>query len=96
MIFDIKIEDFRRKARIVAGGHMPGAPTIMTYASEVSCETICIAPTLAALNDLEMKAADILNATFLPQSRRKYGVRWAQNLVPTQTSLPLLSTHSMA
>jgi hypothetical protein len=62
MIFDIKIEDFRRKACMVAGGHMTGAPTIMTYASVVSRETIRIALTIAALNDLEVKAADILNA----------------------------------
>jgi hypothetical protein len=61
MIFDIEIEDFRRKSRMVAGGHMTGAPMIMTYASAVSCETVCIALTFAALNDLEMKAADILN-----------------------------------
>jgi hypothetical protein len=26
MVFDIKMEDFRRKARLVAGGHMTGAP----------------------------------------------------------------------
>ncbi len=42
--------------------HMTGAPTIMTYASVVSREIIRIALTPAALNDLEVKAADILNA----------------------------------
>ncbi len=47
---------------MVAGGHMTGAPTIMTYASVVSRETVRIALTDAALNDLEVKAADILNA----------------------------------
>jgi hypothetical protein len=62
MIFDIKIEDFQRKARMVAGRHMTGTPTIMTYASVVSCETICIALKIAALNDLKVKAANILNA----------------------------------
>jgi hypothetical protein len=62
MIFDIKIEDFRRKACMVAGRHMTGAPMIMTYASVVSHETIRIALTIAALNDLEVKVADILNA----------------------------------
>ncbi len=41
---------------------MTGAPTIMTYASLVSRETVHIALTIAALNDLEVKAADILNA----------------------------------
>ncbi len=59
MIFDIKIEDLRRNARMVAGGHMTSAPTTMTYASVVSCETVRIALTIAALNDLEVKAADI-------------------------------------
>jgi hypothetical protein len=62
MIFNIKIEDFRRKARIVAGGRMTGAPTIMTYASVASRETVRISLTIAALNDLEVKATDILNA----------------------------------
>ncbi len=62
MMFDSKIEDFQRKARMVAGGYMTGAPMIMTYTSVVSCETVHIALTLAALNDLEVKAADILNA----------------------------------
>ncbi len=47
---------------MVAGGHMTGASTIMSYASVVSCETVRIALTLAALNHLEVKAADILNA----------------------------------
>jgi hypothetical protein len=41
---------------------MTSAPMIMTYASVVSCETICIALTIATLNDLEVKEADILNA----------------------------------
>jgi len=34
----------------------------MTYTSVVSRETVRIALTVAALNDLEVKAADILNA----------------------------------
>ncbi|KAL7525384.1 hypothetical protein ACHAXR_000985, partial [Thalassiosira sp. AJA248-18] len=38
MIFDVKMEDFRRKARFVAGGHMTKAPAAMTYASVVSRE----------------------------------------------------------
>ncbi len=32
MIFDIKMEDFCRKARLVAGGHRTKAPTAITYA----------------------------------------------------------------
>lgn len=62
MIFTVKIEDFRRKARHVAGGHTTEAPATITYASVVSRETVRIALTLAALNDLEVKASDIQNA----------------------------------
>jgi hypothetical protein len=62
MIFDIKMEDFRRKARLVAGGHMTKAPATITYASVVSRETVCIALLMAALNDLHVKVGDVLNA----------------------------------
>ena len=62
MIFDIKIEDFRRKARLAAGGHMIETPKCQTYSSVVSRETVRIALTIAALNDLEVKAGDIMNA----------------------------------
>lgn len=62
MVFDIKMDGFRRKARLVAGGHMTEAPAVMTYASVVSRETVRIALTIAALNDLEVKASDIQNA----------------------------------
>jgi hypothetical protein len=83
MIFDIKSEDFSWKTCMVAGGYMTSAPTIMTYASVVLRETICIALTLAALNDLEVKVADILNAYISAPI-----VHWDQNLVLTQASLP--------
>ena len=62
MIFDIKMENFRRKARLVAGGHMTTAPAAVTYARVFSRETVRIALTLAALNDLELKCGDVLNA----------------------------------
>jgi hypothetical protein len=44
-IFDIKMEDFRRKARLVAGGHMTDTPAAATYASVVSPESVRIAST---------------------------------------------------
>ena len=62
MIFDIKMENFRRKARLVAGGHMTTAPAAVTYASVVLRETVSITLTLAALNDLEVQCGDVLNA----------------------------------
>ena len=62
MIFNIKMDNFRRNARLVAGGHMITEPAAVTYASVVSRETVCITLTLAALNDLEVKYGDVLNA----------------------------------
>ena len=59
MIFDVKMEDFRRKARYVAGGHMTEAPATLTYASVVSRESVRIALTMAALHGLEVKTGDI-------------------------------------
>jgi hypothetical protein len=35
MIFDVKMEDFRQKARLVAGDHRTKAPATITYASMV-------------------------------------------------------------
>ena len=49
MVFDIKIEDFRQKVRLVAWGLM-------------SWETVKIALMIVALNDLEVKLGNILNA----------------------------------
>ena len=62
MIFDIKIEDFRHNARLLAGGHMTENPKCQTYSSVVSRETVRISLTIATLNDLEVKAGDIMNA----------------------------------
>jgi hypothetical protein len=61
-IFDVKMETFRQKARLVAGGHRTKAPTTITYASVVSCETVHLALTIASLNDLKVLVGDVLNA----------------------------------
>ena len=75
MIFDIKMEDFRHKARLVAGGHRTKAPATITYASIVSCETVHIAHLMAALNDLEVKIGDVLNAyTTAPVTKKVWTV----------------------
>jgi hypothetical protein len=62
MIFDVKMEDFCRKAQFVAGGHTTDAPQVMTYASVVSIDSVRIALTLAALNDLDVTTSEIENA----------------------------------
>ena len=61
MVFDIKMEDFQRKAHLVVGGHLTHTPDTITYSSVVTRETVCIAFTMAVLHDLEVKAADLLN-----------------------------------
>jgi hypothetical protein len=42
MIFDVKMEDFRQKARLVADGHWTKAPATITFGSVVSGETKCL------------------------------------------------------
>jgi hypothetical protein len=59
MIFDVKMEDFRRNARFFAGVHTSDTPHAMAYASVVSRESVRVALTLAALNYLDIKMADI-------------------------------------
>ena len=56
------MDDFRRKARLVAGGHMTKAPASTTYASVVSRETVRIALMIFTFIDLEVKLGNILNA----------------------------------
>jgi hypothetical protein len=36
MIFDVKMEDFRRKERFIAGGHSTDTQNAMTYAGVVT------------------------------------------------------------
>ena len=62
IVYNVKMENFQRKVRLGAGGHMTEISGTMTYASVVSMESVRIALTLAALNDLEVKTADIENA----------------------------------
>ena len=76
MVFSIKMEDFSRKAHLVAGCHMVEAPKSLTFASVVSRESVRIALTLAALNDLEVMTSDIQNAYLTaPCSGKAYYTR---------------------
>jgi hypothetical protein len=62
MIFDVKLEDFQRKALFVALGHTTATHHVMTYASVVSRKSVRITLTLAALNDLDVMMGDIENS----------------------------------
>jgi hypothetical protein len=76
LIFDVKMgENFRRKARFVAGGHMTDVPSTLTYASVVSRDSVRIALTIAALNDLKIMACDIQNAYLTADCREKIWTR---------------------
>jgi len=61
MIFDVK-SDLTRKARFVANGNETDEPKDSVYSSVVSRDSVRIAFTIAALNDLDVMAADIQNA----------------------------------
>ena len=71
-IFDIKVgENFRRKARIVAGGHRTKTPSSVTYSTVVSRDSIRICLTIAALNGMKVMTADIQNAYLTAPCREK-------------------------
>ena len=72
VVFDIKFgENFRRKARLVAGGHMTEAPATITYSSVVSRDSVRIAMTIAALNGLRVMSCDIQNACLTADCRER-------------------------
>ena len=60
LIFDVKLsENFRRKARFVADGHLAETPASVTYSTVVSRDSVRILLLIAALNGLEVKGADV-------------------------------------
>ena len=73
MVFNIKMEDFRQKARLVTGGHMIEALATIMNASIVSRETVRIALMIVTLNDLEVKSSNILNAYIQASVTEKVG-----------------------
>ena len=90
MVFDVKMDSFARKARYVAQGNMTEAPATLTYASVVSRESVRIALTLAALNDLEVKTADIANAYLQAPVTEKISVRCGPEFGPDEGKMAIL------
>ena len=72
LVWDVKM-DFTRKARWVLDGHKTPDPIGSTYAGVVLRESVRIALTYAALNELDVFAPDIRN-TYLqaPSSQKDY------------------------
>ena len=71
LVFDVKM-DFTRKARWVLDGHKTPEPIGSKYAGVVSRESVRIAFTYAALNGLDVFAADIRNAYLQAPSSQKH------------------------
>ena len=70
LVWDVKM-DFTRKARWDLDGHKTPDSIGLTHAGVVSRESVHIALTYAALNDLDVFAADIHNAYLQAQSSQK-------------------------
>ena len=73
IIFDVKM-DFTRKVHWVLDGHKTLYPVGSTFVEVVSRETVRIAFTYAALNGLNIFAADIRNAYLTAPSSTWEGV----------------------
>eukprot|EP00957_Ditylum_brightwellii_P067582 5130450-Ditylum_brightwellii.AAC.1 len=71
IIFDVKI-NFTRKARLVLDEHKTPDPVGPLYAGVVSRESARIAFTYAALNNLDVWAADIQHAYLQAPSSQKH------------------------
>ena len=70
IVFDVKMS-LERKSRWVLDGHLTADASYSTFAGVVSRESVRIALTYAALNHLDVKAADIRNAYIQAPSSRK-------------------------
>ncbi len=74
MISDVKLgENYRRKARFVAGGHKTEAPRSIAPSSVVSRDSVRIALLLliAALNELDALACNVQHAYFTAPCRER-------------------------
>ena len=97
IIFDVKLgENFRRKARLVAGGHTTDPPSSITYSSVVSRDSVRIALTLAALNDLDVLGCDIQNAYISAPCREKIYCIAGQEFGSDATVLPASTSASLS
>jgi hypothetical protein len=85
---------------MVARGHMTETPSSMTYASVVLRKSVQIALMLAALNDLQVKTADIEHAnlttpvsekiwtTLGPELGKDWGCTWAGIIEQEKQTFP--------
>jgi Reverse transcriptase (RNA-dependent DNA polymerase) len=94
MIFDVKL-DLVRKARFVAGGHQTDVPSESVYSSYVSRDSVRIAFLIAALNDLDILAADVQNAYLnAPTKERLYTIAGPE-FGPSKAGRPVLIVRAL-
>ncbi len=94
MIFDIKC-DFTRKARFVAGGHWTEAPAQITYSSVVTRESVRIGFLIAALNGLDILAADVGNAYLQAPTREKVHTTAGPEFGPSNVGRTVIIVRAM-
>jgi Reverse transcriptase (RNA-dependent DNA polymerase) len=76
LVVDIKLgENFRRKARYCADGNKRKTQSSVTYSSVVSRDSVRIMLLVAALNELNIRAADVQNAFLTAPNLEKNWMR---------------------
>ena len=70
MVYAVK-HDGRRRARLVAGGHMTETPVDSVYSGVVSLKSVRVIAFLAELNDLELWSTDIQSAYLEAETKEK-------------------------
>ena len=74
MIFDVEMnKNFLHKARMVADGYKTETPMSIAYLLVVSCNSVGIALTIAALTELKIKACDIQNTYLIAPCQESFG-----------------------
>ena len=76
LIFDVKLsENFRRKARFVADGHLVETPAPITYSTAVSIYSVIILLLAASLDDLDVMGADVQKSFLSADNLEKHWIR---------------------
>ena len=76
LIFDVKLsENFRRKARFVADGHLVDTPASITYSTVVLRYSVIILLLADAFNDLDVMGADMQNEFLSADNIEKHWIR---------------------
>lgn len=72
LIFEIKLgENFRRKVRCVGDEHKTDIPSLVAYNSDMSRDSVRICLLIAAINELDIKCVDVMNAYLTAHIREK-------------------------